>query len=157
MTLSVANELQLGWASNAPITLYNKLKLPQFKIASVETYQCNTSYYFGLYSVGFTTDSLTGGNLFFLGQYSCLKVDFTLERELSYHLVQSYFSTSLIVVISWFSFWLHLDAIAARTTLGVTTLLTISSKGKDLLFNSGKAHCERILPQVLALKTNYHP
>lgn len=62
------------------------------------------------------------------GEYSCLKAEFHLQRSMGYHLVQSYLPTVLIVVISWVSFWLDVEAIPARITLGVTTLLTISSK-----------------------------
>ena len=66
------------------------------------------------------------------GEYSCLKAEFHLQRSLGYHMVQSYLPTVLIVVISWVSFWLDVDAIPARVTLGVTTLLTISSKASFL-------------------------
>ncbi|KAG0437889.1 hypothetical protein HPB47_017242 [Ixodes persulcatus] len=50
-------------------------------------------------------------------------------------MVQSYLPTVLIVVISWVSFWLDVESIPARTTLGVTTLLTISSKGSGIQSN----------------------
>lgn len=39
------------------------------------------------------------------------------------------------MVISWVSFWLDVEAIPARITLGVTTLLTISSKGAGIQGN----------------------
>ncbi|KAH7950768.1 hypothetical protein HPB52_001427 [Rhipicephalus sanguineus] len=68
-------------------------------------------------------------------EYSCLKADFHLQRSLGYHMVQSYLPTVLIVVISWVSFWLDVESIPARTTLGVTTLLTISSKGSGIQSN----------------------
>ncbi|XP_043211625.1 glycine receptor subunit alpha-1-like, partial [Amphibalanus amphitrite] len=60
--------------------------------------------------------------------YSCLEAKFLLDRNFGYHLVQSYIPSSLIVVISWVSFWLDVDAIPSRVTLGVTTLLTICSE-----------------------------
>ncbi|KAG7175710.1 Glycine receptor subunit beta-type 4-like 3, partial [Homarus americanus] len=50
------------------------------------------------------------------------------QRNVGYHLVQSYLPTSLIVVVSWVSFWLDVDAIPSRVTLGVTTLLTVCSE-----------------------------
>ena len=43
-------------------------------------------------------------------------------------MVQTYIPSILIVVISWVSFWMDVDSVAGRTTLGVTTLLTVSSK-----------------------------
>ncbi len=65
---------------------------------------------------------------FFAGNYSCLLAELHLRRSLGFHMVQSYLPTILIVVISWVSFWMDVDSVAGRTTLGVTTLLTVSSK-----------------------------
>lgn len=73
--------------------------------------------------------------LFIAGEFSCLKAEFHLQRSIGYHLVQSYMPTILIVVISWVSFWLDVEAIPARITLGVTTLLTISSKSSGVQSN----------------------
>ena len=47
-------------------------------------------------------------------------------------MVQSYIPTILIVVISWVSFWMDVDSVPGRTTLGVTTLLTVSSKSAGM-------------------------
>ncbi|XP_042859260.1 ligand-gated ion channel 50-like, partial [Penaeus japonicus] len=60
--------------------------------------------------------------------YSCLVAEFHMRRAIGFHLVQSYLPTTLIVVISWVSFWMDVDSVPGRTTLGVTTLLTVSSK-----------------------------
>ena len=68
------------------------------------------------------------GHLFLSGNYSCLLAELHLKRSLGFHMVQSYLPTILIVVISWVSFWMDVDSVAGRTTLGVTTLLTVSSK-----------------------------
>ncbi len=65
---------------------------------------------------------------FGLGNYSCLVARFHLSRSVGFHMVQSYIPTILIVVISWVSFWMDVDSVPGRTTLGVTTLLTVSSK-----------------------------
>ena len=51
-------------------------------------------------------------------------------------MVQSYLPTILIVVISWVSFWMDVDSVAGRTTLGVTTLLTVSSKASGMTSQS---------------------
>ena len=48
-------------------------------------------------------------------------------------MVQSYIPTILIVVISWVSFWMDVDSVAGRTTLGVTTLLAVSSKSSGMI------------------------
>lgn len=62
-----------------------------------------------------------------VGVFSFLNVTFTLERQNGYHLIQTYLPTFLIVMISWVSFWLNVDATPARVTLGVTTLLTMTT------------------------------
>ncbi|XP_037088338.1 glycine receptor subunit alpha-2-like, partial [Pollicipes pollicipes] len=74
-------ELQLTWFHNDPIKLYNNLRLPQFQVKRV------------------TPDHCSHENQ--LGNYSCLEAKFLLDRNLGYHLVQSYIPSSLIVVISW--------------------------------------------------------
>ncbi|XP_064471717.1 glycine receptor subunit alpha-3-like isoform X2 [Ornithodoros turicata] len=109
------DELQLFWSPESPIILYDNMKLPQFEIEKVNTSLCNETFH--------------------IGEYSCLKAEFYLQRSIGYHLVQSYLPTILIVVISWVSFWLDVEAIPARITLGVTTLLTISSKGAGIQGN----------------------
>ncbi|XP_013793821.2 gamma-aminobutyric acid receptor subunit beta-like [Limulus polyphemus] len=46
---------------------------------------------------------------------------------MGYYLIQIYIPASLIVVISWVSFWLHRNATPARVALGVTTVLTMTT------------------------------
>lgn len=108
-------ELHLEWSESNPIILFEGLKLPQFEIQNINTSICMEKFH--------------------IGEYSCLKADFHLQRSLGFHMVQSYLPTVLIVVISWVSFWLDVESIPARTTLGVTTLLTISSKGSGIQSN----------------------
>ncbi|XP_076354673.1 glycine receptor subunit alpha-2-like isoform X2 [Tachypleus tridentatus] len=59
--------------------------------------------------------------------YSCLRATIVFKRQNGFHLLQTYLPTFLVVLISWVSFWLSVDAVPARTTLGVTTLLTITT------------------------------
>ena len=69
------------------------------------------------------------------GNYSCLVARFHLPRSIGFHMVQSYVPTILIVVISWVSFWMDVDSVPGRTTLGVTTLLTVSTKSAGMTQN----------------------
>lgn len=68
--------------------------------------------------------------LFFsiLGEYSCLTVDLTFKREFSYYLLTIYVPCCMLVIVSWVSFWLDPNAVPARVSLGVTTLLTMSTQ-----------------------------
>lgn len=54
-----------------------------------------------------------------------MAVVFQLRRRLGYHLFHTYIPSALIVVMSWISFWIKPEAIPARVTLGVTSLLTL--------------------------------
>ena len=66
--------------------------------------------------------------MYFAGNYSCLVAEFHLHRSIGFHLIQSYLPSILIVAISWVSFWMDVDCVPARVTLGVITLLTVSSQ-----------------------------
>ena len=57
-----------------------------------------------------------------------MTAEFYVKREITHHVMQSYVPTTLIVVISWFSFWLDVEAVPARVSLAITTLLTLSTQ-----------------------------
>ncbi|XP_017780598.1 PREDICTED: glycine receptor subunit alpha-4 isoform X2 [Nicrophorus vespilloides] len=59
------------------------------------------------------------------GNFSRLVVNFRFERQIGHHLIQTFAPSTLVVVVSWFSFWLSLDAVPGRVTLLVTCLLTL--------------------------------
>ena len=42
--------------------------------------------------------------------------------------IQMYVPSLLIVVLSWVSFWINIEAAPARTALGITTVLTITTQ-----------------------------
>ncbi|KAK9884409.1 hypothetical protein WA026_007255 [Henosepilachna vigintioctopunctata] len=65
--------------------------------------------------------SLTTGN------YSRLACEIQFVRSMGYYLIQIYIPSSLIVIISWVSFWLNRTATPARVSLGVTTVLTMTT------------------------------
>ncbi|XP_015111059.1 glycine receptor subunit alpha-3 isoform X2 [Diachasma alloeum] len=59
------------------------------------------------------------------GKFSRLIVFFKFERQIGHHLIQTFAPSTLVVMLSWFSFWLGLDAIPGRVTLLVTSMLTL--------------------------------
>ena len=46
-------------------------------------------------------------------------------RSLGYYIIQIYIPSTLIVVLSWMSFWLDRTSAPARVSLGITTVLTM--------------------------------
>jgi len=61
------------------------------------------------------------------GNYSRLACEIQFVRSMGYYLIQIYIPSSLIVIISWVSFWLNRGATPARVGLGVTTVLTMTT------------------------------
>ena len=55
----------------------------------------------------------------------------------------TYIPTCLIVMMSWISFWIKPEAVPARVTLGVTSLLTLSTQ---------HANSQKSLPPVSYIK-----
>ena len=53
---------------------------------------------------------------------------FHCRRRLGYFMFHTYIPTCLIVMMSWISFWIKPEAVPARVTLGVTSLLTLSTQ-----------------------------
>ena len=78
------------------------------------------------------------------GNYSRLACEFYFVRSVGYYIIQIYVPSSLIVVLSWVSFWLHRDAAPARVALGITTVLTMTT-----LISSTNA----ALPKISYLKS----
>ncbi|XP_019729409.1 gamma-aminobutyric acid receptor subunit gamma-3-like isoform X1 [Hippocampus comes] len=50
-----------------------------------------------------------------------------LFRRMGYFTIQTYIPCILTVVLSWVSFWIKSDATPARTALGITTVLTMTT------------------------------
>lgn len=72
-------------------------------------------------SIAFTLQSLTG-------KFTCIEARFHLERQMGYYLIQMYIPSLLIVILSWISFWINMDAAPARVGLGITTVLTMTTQ-----------------------------
>ena len=103
-------ELLLDWEAvhDKPVIVAEDLRMPQFEMKKITTAMCHETNH--------------------MGNYSCLVAKFHLHRSIGFHLIQSYLPSILIVGISWVSFWMDVDCVPARVTLGVITLLTVSSQ-----------------------------
>jgi len=101
-------DLKFLWKENNPVQIAKPLNLPRFTLETYDTAYC-------------TSRTTTGA-------YSCLRIDLIFKREFSYYLIQIYIPCCMLVIVSWVSFWLDPNAIPARVSLGVTTLLTMATQ-----------------------------
>ncbi|CAL4075715.1 unnamed protein product, partial [Meganyctiphanes norvegica] len=99
--------IKYAWNKNIPIDLPDTLEIAQFDLMDL------------------MTDSFTYP--FVTGNFSGVNVTFILKRQNGYHILQTYIPTILIVSISWVSFWLDPNAVPGRVSLGITTLLTLTT------------------------------
>lgn len=67
-----------------------------------------------------------------LGNFSILRVDFVLKRHMGYYLLQVYVPSSLLVMLSWVSFFIHREATADRVNIGVMTFLSLTTLSFDI-------------------------
>lgn len=51
-----------------------------------------------------------------------------MSRSYGYYMIQVYIPSFLIVCLSWVSFWLNIDAVPARISLGLLTVLTMTTQ-----------------------------
>ncbi|KHN80184.1 Glutamate-gated chloride channel, partial [Toxocara canis] len=108
------DDIEYVWKSTDPVQLKDGLhsSLPSFQLNNVTTTYC-------------TSKTNTG-------TYSCLRTVLELRRQFSYYLLQLYVPSTMLVIVSWVSFWLDRTAVPARVTLGVTTLLTMTTQASGI-------------------------
>uniref|UniRef100_A0A183TXX7 Neur_chan_LBD domain-containing protein n=1 Tax=Toxocara canis TaxID=6265 RepID=A0A183TXX7_TOXCA len=103
------SQLRLKWSDRIrPIDRNMDIRMPDMQLIDIRTGTCNGTYATGI--------------------WSCMTAIFIVEREMMHHVMQTYLPSALIVVISWFNFWLDVDSAPARVSLSITTLLTISTQ-----------------------------
>ncbi|XP_022320066.1 glycine receptor subunit alpha-3-like [Crassostrea virginica] len=66
------------------------------------------------------------------GNHSLLQAEFHLVRDIGYYMVQMYIPSMLIVMLSWISFWLNVNAVPGRISLGVLTVLTMTQQSSTV-------------------------
>lgn len=117
-------DIKYVWAHDKAVERDKDISLPQFDIVTI--------------SQKYRLEVLTSGT------YSRLIAEIHFVRRMGYYLIQIYVPSSLTVIISWVSFWLHRNASPARVQLGVTTVLTMTT-----LMSSTKSS----LPKVSYVKS----
>ncbi|XP_034404051.1 glycine receptor subunit alpha-3-like isoform X3 [Cyclopterus lumpus] len=103
------NDLIFEWQENGSVQVAEGLTLPQFILKDESDLRYCTKHYN-------------------TGKFTCIEVRFHLERQMGYYLIQMYIPSLLIVILSWVSFWINMDAAPARVALGITTVLTMTTQ-----------------------------
>nr|CDS32427.1 Cys loop ligand gated ion channel subunit [Hymenolepis microstoma] len=67
------------------------------------------------------------------GSFTCLNIDFTLSRKFGFYLLYAYLPSLLVVMIAWMSFMIDSEATAARTSLGLLTVLSLMTQSAAVL------------------------
>merc|ERR1711970_1344547 len=62
--------------------------------------------------------------------YSCISVEFVLERASSYHVVTMYIPYSMLVCLSWLAFWVDQKNILTRVVITLSVLLIMLEKSE---------------------------
>ncbi|CAL8118134.1 unnamed protein product [Orchesella dallaii] len=102
------SQVKYRWTSESAFTINEKLRMLQFVVTRpLHYHQASVPRY--LEDKNFTQ----------------LIACFRFDRLLGNHLIQTFAPCSLIVCLSWFSFWLELNALSARMSLVVTSILTL--------------------------------
>ncbi|XP_025088665.1 glycine receptor subunit alpha-2-like [Pomacea canaliculata] len=110
-----SEKLILEWVTDGdPVEINEDIELPQFQVVAKESGVCSKQ------------------ERYKIGNHSCLMATFHLERSLQYYLIQMYIPSSLIVVVSWLSFWLTASSVPGRISLGVLTVLTMTTQSSSV-------------------------
>ncbi|XP_072888561.1 gamma-aminobutyric acid receptor subunit delta isoform X2 [Hemitrygon akajei] len=119
-----AEDIVYRWSDNQDqIHGLDQIQLAQFTI---------TNYYFVTEMMNFKS-----------GQFPRLSLRFCLRRNRGVYIIQSYMPSILLVAMSWVSFWISQSAVPARVSLGITTVLTMTT----LMISARKS-----LPRASAIK-----
>ncbi|KAL5107575.1 Glycine receptor subunit alpha-3 [Taenia crassiceps] len=109
-------ELRFVWRPIQPIELSNGMQIAEFNSPeSVVAQDCNA----------FPTDENS----------SCLNATFVLSRQLGSWFSSVYITNFLIVMASWHSFWVDIEAQPARVALGLLTLLGLITQASGISQN----------------------
>uniref|UniRef100_A0A672UQ72 Gamma-aminobutyric acid type A receptor subunit pi n=1 Tax=Strigops habroptila TaxID=2489341 RepID=A0A672UQ72_STRHB len=75
------------------------------------------------------------------GSYPRLILQFELKRNVLYFILETYVPSTLLVMLSWVSFWITLDSVPARTCIGVTTVLSMTTLMMGSRSSLSKPNC----------------
>ncbi|CAF0789107.1 unnamed protein product [Rotaria sordida] len=111
---NAVSDIEYGWrlGNNKSVNFDAKVLLSQFDLIQFPQYDEITN--------------MNGRN------FSILRVDFVLKRHMGYYVIQVYIPSSMLVILSWVSFFIHREATADRVNIGVMTFLSLTYLSFDI-------------------------
>ncbi|XP_050412045.1 glycine receptor subunit alpha-2 isoform X2 [Patella vulgata] len=103
------DQLYFIWSlDRGSLNVQDNAFIPDFTIIDVTSNDCTSTYA--------------------TGSFTCLKAEVALKREIGFYITQTYIPSILIVILSWASFWIDHEAVPARISVGLLTVLTITTQ-----------------------------
>ncbi|XP_076447080.1 glycine receptor subunit alpha-3-like [Babylonia areolata] len=107
------DDMYFLWSSQRKsIDTMENAHIPDFELNEITTHDCTATYP--------------------TGTFPCLEAKLKLQRQIGFYMIQTYIPCMLIVTLSWVSFWLDLNAIPARISVGLLTVLTITTQSSGV-------------------------
>ncbi|XP_077869881.1 glycine receptor subunit alpha-1-like [Saccoglossus kowalevskii] len=113
-------DMQLDWNDDFAAVMASEVIMSEFQVGDPVVFKKTLNYP----TVGF---------------FDQLECRFSLHRELIFYVMEHYAPSFLLVILSWVSFWLSVEATPARASLGITTALTLTT-----LSSSARAQMARV-------------
>ncbi|XP_070197758.1 glycine receptor subunit alpha-2-like [Littorina saxatilis] len=107
------DDMYFAWSSERKsMDILENAHIPDFELTGITTHDCTAEYA--------------------TGTFPCLEARLMLHRQIGFYMTQTYIPCILIVSLSWVSFWLDTQAIPARISVGLLTVLTITTQSSGV-------------------------
>ncbi|KAK7473504.1 hypothetical protein BaRGS_00035257 [Batillaria attramentaria] len=107
------DDMYFAWSSERKsLAILENAHIPDFVLTKITAHDCTATYA--------------------TGTFPCLEARLRLSRQIGFYMTQIYIPSVLTVSLSWVSFWLEAQAIPARISVGLLTVLTITTQSSGL-------------------------
>ncbi len=132
------NDLIYRWKSVKPVQMADKLSLPSGFVMDMYNHSnCDVVTATGKRDKHFLKVHVWELiYLSFSGAYSCLRVELTFARQLSFFIVTIYVPCFMIVIVSWMSFWIDHKAVREREIRREKPQLGKEEEGETLFISA---------------------
>nr|KAG5689431.1 hypothetical protein BaRGS_012253 [Batillaria attramentaria] len=107
------DDMYFAWSSERKsLAILENAHIPDFVLTKITAHDCTATYA--------------------TGTFPCLEARLRLSRQIGFYMTQIYIPSVLTVSLSWVSFWLEAQAIPARISVGLLTVLTITTQSSGV-------------------------